>query len=248
MSKKLLILGVLIALFFAGSVGVSNQYYYANQKKSVEEYTKLAGEYVKNNPELLSKSIDALENKLNTEDVVANVDLLSVSIGEIEFRKGLRRVTGVGDSSDKAVFNTLVEEKLIISYAIKNNILPSKSEINTFIESERSMYQQDAKAKKFVDDFCTAANMTIEDYWRTYEFYNAFRILTLKKAFDHSIESGIKNGEIRTSKDGTNLEINREYEDYWAKVKKEMKDKTSITINKKYRERDFVLDNSKLYI
>lgn len=251
MSKKLLILGVLAALFVVGSIGTLNQDSYADQKKTAEEYIKLGGEFIKNNPELLSKSLDAVENKsVDYEDVVTNVDLLPISIGEIEFRKGLNQVAGFKDIDDNVVFNTLVEEKLIMSYAIKNNVLPAKNEIDDFIISERLAFEKTEEFQKFINNFCSAANISIEDYWNTYEYYNAFRILTFKKAYDHAIETGVKKGEVRDLKSDKyelNSEITSAYDEYWIKVKKEMKDKTLLKVNKQYLDRGFILDNSKLY-
>lgn len=251
MTKKLLIIGVLAALFIAGSIGISNQNYYADQKKSAEEYIKLGGEFIKNNPGLLSKSLDVVGNKLvNYEDVVSNVDLLPISIAEIEFRKGINQVAGFKDMDDKAIFNILVEEKLIMSYAIKNNVLPAKNEIDDFIKSERLAFEKTEEFQKFINNFCSAANMSIEDYWNTYEYYNAFRIVTFKKAYDHAIETGVKKGEIRDLKSDKyklDSEITSEYDKYWIKVKKEMKDKTLLKVNKQYLDRGFILDNSKLY-
>jgi len=248
MTKKSLIVCVLSVLFIAGFIGISNQYLYADQKKTVEEYVKLAGDYIKNNPELLSKSIDAVNNKVNYEDVITKVDLLPLSIGEFEFRKGLSKAAGVEDANDKSIFNTLVEEKLIISYAIKNNVLPSKSEIDSFVESEQLLYEKVDKNKKIINDFCVAANMSVEDYWKTYEYYNAYRIVTLNKAYDNAIETGVKKGEVKaleSSKNDLNLE---EHENYWNRIKKEMKNSISLNINKQYKNKDFILDNTKLYL
>lgn len=251
MSKKLLLLGILAAFFVVGSISLLNQDSYADQKKTAEEYIKLGGEFVRNNPELLSKSLDAVENKsVDYEDIVTNVDLLPISIGEIEFRKGLNQVAGFKDIDDNAIFNTLVEEKLIMSYAMKNNVFPTRNEIDNFIESERLAFENTDEFKKFVNNFCSSANMSLEDYWNKYEYYNAFRIVTFKKAYDHAIETGIKNGEVRdlkSDKYDLTSEITSEYEKYWIKMKKQMKDKTFLKVNKQYLDRGFVLDNSKLY-
>ncbi|KGP76178.1 hypothetical protein JT05_06300 [Desulfosporosinus sp. Tol-M] len=251
MIKKLLVVGALTTLLITVSIGISYQNYYADQKKSVEEYIKLGGEFIKNNPELLSKSLEVVENKLvNYEDVVSNVDLLPISIAEIEFRKGINQAAGFGDMDDKAIFNILVEEKLIMSYAIKNNVLPTKNEIDDFIKSERLVFEKTEEFQKFINNFCTAANMSMEDYWNTYEYYNAFRIVTFKKAYDYSIETGIKKGELRDLKSDKytlNSDITSEYDKYWIKIKKEMKNMTSLKVNKQYSNRGFILDNSKLY-
>ncbi|HVJ50662.1 hypothetical protein [Desulfitobacterium sp.] len=251
MRKKLLVAGVITGLCFVTFITSSYQYSYADQKKYVEDYTKIAGNYVKNNPELLSKSIGAIENKaINNDDVVTNVGSLPISISEIKFRQGLRQVTGIGDSSTKSIFNTLVEEKLIFNYAIKNNLLPTQNEINNFIELEKSVYSKEEKAKKAIDAFCLASGMSLDDYWNSYEYYNAFRAVTFKKAYDNAIEVGIKKGELKSLENGNpkNPEISKEHENYWMNIKKDMKNKTSLTINKQHLNNDFTLDNSKLYL
>jgi len=251
-TKKVLLVGVLLAFMVVGIFGVYNQNSYASDKKTVEEYINLIGEYIKNNPELLSKSLDALESKsFNKCEVVSTVDLLPITIGEIEFRKGLRNAFGSDNADDKSIYNTLVEEKIIISYAIRNNVLPSKSDIDDFVNSEKLTYEQDANYKQLVDNFCSAANMTIDEYWNTYEYYNAFRIVTFKNSFDKAVEIGVKKGLIKDF-DKTNKEldsqIKKEHNDYWKNVKKELKSKITVDVNANYKNRDFSLDNSKLYL
>lgn len=251
-TKKILIVGALIGVFVLGSIGVSNKFSYAEQVKRVEDYTKIAGEYIKKNPQLLSKSIDAVEQKsINNEEIVTHVELLPISIAEIEFRKGLRQIAGNKATDNKSLFNTLVEEKLIINYAIKNNVLPTRSEINNFIESQKLLYQQDNNFKKAIDAFCLEANMSLEDYWNTYEYYNSFRIVTFKKAADHAINIGINKGELKAlekASEKAKQEIIKEHGDYWKKIKKDMKDKITLKINKQYLDKDFTVDNSKSYL
>lgn len=252
MAKKVLVLGVVFAVVLAGMIGIYNKHSYANDKKTVEEYVKLTGEYIKNHPELLSNSLDVLDGKsFNENEVVTTVDLLPITIGEIEFRKGLRNIFESDKADDKSVFNTLVEEKIILSYAIRNNVLPSKNEIDEFINSEKSTYKQSAECKKLVDDFCFAANITIDEYWNTYEYYNAFRIVTFKNSFNKAVEIGINKGLIKDFDENNkqaDSQIYKEHVDYWNNIKKELKGSTAIKINENYNNRDFTLDVSKLYL
>lgn len=253
MVKKLFSLGVIAVLVFIGCFNILGKNTYAEQKKSVEEYTKLAGEYIKNNSKLLSTSIDALHKNVVYEDEVTKVDLLPISIDEINYRKGLRELTGIGDADYKSIFNTLVEEKLIISYAIRNNVLPKKNDIKNFIESEKNIYEQDEQVQKGINAFCTAANMSVEDYWNTFEYYNAFRVVTFKKAYDHAIESGINKGKLKVLDKYNNdpniiRDIIKEHEDYWKSIKKDMKDNIFLEINKQYEGKGFTLDKSKLFL
>ncbi|MBC2721203.1 hypothetical protein [Desulfosporosinus sp.] len=235
MTKKLLLIGV-IGLLILGCISTSSQYSYVSYKKTTAEYINLAKEFMQNNPEPLN----SVENKpVNYEDIVANIDLLPISIGEIEFRKGLSRIAGFKEVDDKTVFNTLVEEKIIISYAIKNNVFPAKRELNNFMESERSIQESNEEATKIINFVCSEMNISVEDYWTKYEPYNAFRLVTFKKAYDHAIKTGKENGEVNAS---------GEYQEYWNKLKKEIKENTSSKVNKEYRDRGFVLDKSKLYL
>jgi hypothetical protein len=251
-AKKFLALGIVFAVVLVGMFGIYNQYSYADDKKTVREYVKLTGEYIKNNPELLSKSLDVLDSKsFNESEVVTTVDLLPITIGEIEFRKGLRDTFGSDKADDKSIFNTLVEEKIILSYAIRNNVLPSKSEIDEFINSEKSTYEQDADCKELVDNFCSAANMTIDEYWKTYEYYNAFRLVALKNSFNKAVEIGVNKGLIKDFEENNkqlDSQIYKEHTDYWDNIKKELKGNITIKSKENYNNRNFTLDVSKLYL
>ena len=237
-------------MVITGLIGVLNQETYAEGTNNAEQSIRLAGQYIKNNPELLSASITALSSKIiDQTKVVASVDELPITVEEIQFRKGLREVAGAKNADDKSVFNALVEEKLILSYAINNNLLPTKSEIDSFIEDGKSLYNQDATYKKITDAFCSAANMSIDEYWNTYEYYNAFRIITFKKAQDNAIETGIEKGDL-SPLTANELKYQEEarYDDYWKKIKKELKEKSSVTINKQDADSQFNIDTSKLYL
>lgn len=249
--KKVLIAGFLVGVFITGSIAMSNtEYSYAKDTKRVEDYTKQAGEFIKQNPKLFSESIDALKTNFISEEEISKVDLLTISVAEIEFRKGLRQLAGIGATDNKSIYNTLVEEKLIINYAIKNNVLPTSSDIDQFIESEKALYQQDETFNKAIDSFILGAAMSLEAYWNTYEYYNAFRIVTFKKAADFAINTGIQKGELKAlEKDKpANPEILKEHGDYWKKIKKEMKDKVSVKVNEKFKNIEFDLDKTKLYL
>ncbi|NBJ16314.1 MAG: hypothetical protein FNP40_12295 [Dehalobacter sp. 4CP] len=253
MNKKLIIIGVLLAGILS-SFGFYNQQSYADETKSAQKLSQLAGEYVKNNPELISKSVVSIDSSnpskkviFDPEEIVATIDSLKITKGEIEFRKGLRIASGTGNADDKSVFNTLVEEKLIINYAIKNGVFPSEEKVNYFIQSEKAIYEQNVENKQMIDSFCSAANMTIDQYWDVYEYYNAFRIVTFKNAYDKAIELAVNNGDLPAlgNDNQANSEIIKKYKEYWDNLKKELKSITSIKVEQ--QDYNFVVDKSRLY-
>lgn len=114
----------LLAIFFVGifSIYTINTITYAQGQKTINGFFQPIGEFIKKNPELL---IDLTKNlnieEVESDEIVAWINALPITIGELEFRKGLNQNAGMRNQSYSEVFNVLAEEKLVIDYAIKNN-------------------------------------------------------------------------------------------------------------------------------
>ncbi len=119
----------MLALVFVTGLNIEK-----NQTRA--EQLEMVGPFIKNHPELLSASLKSIEdyNTISNDDWVAKVNNIPISIAEIKFRKGLKDAAGEQNSTYQSVFNILVEEKVVLDYAIKNNLIPSKNELNEFIE------------------------------------------------------------------------------------------------------------------
>lgn len=286
MNKKNLIICILTPLLIASAIIISNQSNYADQESSKVEYIDLekiqqdyaqeneietyysenleetmylVGEYLNNNRELLSKSLEALDNKtIPNEEIVTKVGTVPISIAEIEFRRGLNHLSGnESDASDEFVFNTLVEEKLLINYAIKNGVFPTKGEINQFVEEEKERLLNNEVFCRMTNILCSAANISMEEYFNTYDYYNLSRILIFTNAQEHVFKIATRKGELTNSLrelpdgrqviDSNVMENQQRYDDYWKQFKLKLKKGSSIKINKRYLDKNFVVDKSSLY-
>lgn len=212
-----------------------------------------AGKFIGDNSDFLSESIYLLRNlDKQVNNVVAVIDDVILSDSEYQFRKGFYEATGLKSSDDNTVFNTLVEEKMLLSYASKNNLLPSESEVTTFIEQEKIFYNEDAVTKRAIDTLCSAANISIDEYWNTYEYYNAYRCVAFKKIFDEVISQGVKENKVRVLKINDksiyNPEIVEEQYAYYNQFKKDLKAKVNIKVKEPYSSRSLTMDSSKLYL
>lgn len=253
MVKKIITLSVVSVLVIAGAIGFSNLNSYADEQKDVKKLAVLAGNYIDKHHHLLNKAVKAMDNQpLQINEIVADVDLLQISVGEVEFRKGIRQVEGSSSANDQSVINTLIEEKLVMSYAIRNGVFPSEKEVYEFINAEKTNYYQSEVYQKLIDEFCSAAGMSIDEYWDTYQYYNAFRMATFKNASDNAIQDGIKNGELKALDSNMtaeeNSQIYQKYVKYWNDIKLKLKKEKTITINKQLNNYDFNVDASKLYL
>ncbi|HBT47156.1 MAG TPA: hypothetical protein DEA73_04625 [Peptococcaceae bacterium] len=137
------------------------------------------------------------------------------------------------NQSYSEVFNVLVEEKLILDYAIKNKLLPTEDEVKRFIAEAQNQYASNDEYKTLVDNFCKASNISIEHYWNIYEWYNAFRLLTFSKSYANATKDIVFEAAKKQR---------------WNVLKIKLKSKARVKINEKFKELNLGLDKSKLYL
>jgi hypothetical protein len=215
-------------------------------KGQLDHVIDIVSNYIKENPKLLEDSINAINNyeKMPAE-TIATVNGLAISKSEFEFRKGLK--TSVGDKDDdNLVFNTLVEEKIILAFAIKNDIVPNNKQVQEFIDWERDIANADEEYKIAVERFCKQMGVT-EDYYDSYEKYNAFRIILLKSAYDFAIEKALKD-DVLILDDEDEIAKQTAKENYWMLEEKALKEVANVQISGKYSKLGLIVDKSKLYI
>jgi hypothetical protein len=225
----------LLALVFVTVFSIEKNQAGAEQMESLDEVFDRIGPYFKNHPELLSASLKAVEdfNSISDDDCVAKVNNVPISIAEIEFMKGLKDAFEERNSSYQSVFDMLVDEKVVFDYAMKNDLIPSKSEVDEFIAWEKDSYESDTEYQKDVNMFCEKAGMSLDEYWDTYERYNAFRLVLFKKAYDHAISQAISNKQLIID-NVDEVERIKLKEAYWNSFKKELKKQANIKISKNY--------------
>ncbi len=87
--------------------------------------------------------------------------------------------------------------------------------------------------QKLINMFCEKASMSLDEYWDTYEKYNAFRMILLKKSFDHAISQAISNKQLIID-NIDEIERAKLEKSYWNSFKKELKRQANIKINENY--------------
>ncbi|WP_366922878.1 hypothetical protein MFMK1_003357 [Metallumcola ferriviriculae] len=233
MTRKFIAILITVALMIIVGSGIHVQNTYALQKQkeqTIKEFFTPIGSFMKENKNYLSQSISSLRaDNLKVEEIIARVNAWPITMGELEFRRGLRDISGLGSSEYTDVFNVLVEEKIIIDYSLKNGILPSKEQIQELIEREKGWYQDsNGQYKETVDAILRASNMTLNEYWTTYEWYNAFRLLAFDNTYKFVIKNGQKQGKLPSGENGITEEMIKQYETYWNNHKKSLKAKAEV--------------------
>lgn len=225
---------------------INNNKIYAQGQKTLEEFFRPIGKFIQSNPDLLKDSIKTIKNAgITSDETVAWVNDIPITIGELEFRKGLNEA-GERHKSYSEVFNVLVEEKVVFDYAIKNKLLPTEEEVKRFIAEEQQQYSASEEYQKGVDLFSKAANMSLEDYWNTYEWYNAFRLLTFTKSFAHATKGF--DLDIAQDRPEKYQEKYKAKQSLWKNVKIKLKSEAKVKMNDKFEGLNLQLDRSKLYL
>lgn len=231
------LIGLLIIAFLAAGVMISRDMaLQAEDQKTIDEVFSFVGPFISAHPEYLSQSLQSLEGgSMTPDDVVAWVNEIPITIGELEQRKGLNEKAGIGEQGYQEVFNKLVQEKVILHYALQKKVLPSKDEVASFISQEQADYQNEGEFKQIVDSFCEYANMSLDDYWNTFEKYNAFRLLVFSNSYKHSILEAEKSGKIDFAENMDASEKQKIKEEYWKDIVSNLKANAEIKINEKFK-------------
>ncbi|MGB9680458.1 MAG: SurA N-terminal domain-containing protein [Minisyncoccia bacterium] len=176
---------------------------------------------------------DKLE--INKGEIIAEVNGIPIYKNEFELRKGLAVASGVqADNIDDYILQKLIREKVQEYLASKYNIKVSEGEINEYIDKEKKEFNEYPEAKKKLDELIAESGMTEDEYWNTYERYNAKRILLFNKLYDFIIKEGIKSGELKKAEQMT-ANLQNEYKKYFdSMVDKNIKT-AKISISSKYK-------------
>lgn len=76
--------------------------------------------------------------------------------------------------------------------------------------------------KEITDALLKSSGMTLDEYWTTYEWYNAFRLVTDKNCYELAIQQGKEKGEI--------TEDLKQADDFWKSLIKGYKEKAKVEI------------------
>lgn len=174
--------------------------------------------------------------QIDKGEVIAEVNGIPIYKNEFELRKGLTLASGVQtDNIDDYILQKLIKEKVEEYLANKYNIKVSQNEINAYIEKEMKEFNDYPEAKEKLDELIAASGMTEDEYWNTYEKYNAKRILLFNKLNNYIIEEGKKSGKLKKAEEMT-ADVQNEYKRYVDSIIDEYLKSAKISINNKYKD------------
>ncbi|MDP9750176.1 SurA N-terminal domain-containing protein [Thermoanaerobacter pentosaceus] len=229
-SRTLILVSLSIFLIFILSIGAFSFSAKNPQEKANElqfdNIMKKVSSFFKSNKDKL---------EINKGDVIAEVNGIPIYKNEFELRKGLALASGVqADNIDDYILQKLIKEKVQEYLASKYNIKVSEGEINEYIEKEKKEFNEYPEAKKKLDELIAASGMTEDEYWNTYERYNARRILLFNKLYNFIVEEGIKRGELKKAEQMTS-DVQNEYKIYFDSVVDKYIKTAKISISDKYK-------------
>ncbi|WP_029688896.1 SurA N-terminal domain-containing protein [Thermoanaerobacter sp. A7A] len=229
-SRTLILVSLSIFLIFILSIGAFSFSAKNPQEKANElqfdNIMKKVSSFFKSNKDKL---------EINKGDVIAEVNGIPIYKNEFELRKGLALASGLqADNIDDYVLQKLIKEKVQEYLASKYNIKVSDGEINEYIEKEKKEFNEYPEAKKKLDELIAASGMTEDEYWNTYERYNARRILLFNKLYNFIVEEGIKRGEVKKAEQMTS-DVQNEYKIYFDSVVDKYIKTAKISISDEYK-------------
>lgn len=208
---------------------------YAEERPTVENVIKTTGQFVRSHKDLLKKSVESLKNlEQPTDQIAAWIEGVPLTVGELEFRKGLNKSLNPSFESH-VVFNVLAEEKILLNEAIKRKVVPVSEEINEFLAKEKEEYKSNPNYRAAVDLLIKEWGLSEAEYWDDYEWYNAFRIIMIDKLYKAVIkeaeEAGLVPKSSGTSDADEMLEDQKAKESYWNHFKLELKRRANVQFN-----------------
>jgi hypothetical protein len=226
-SKKQIKLSFCMLLIF--TVVMATLPVFASETPANSDAHLKAGQFMKLNPDLRKSLPSFLDLKQAPKGKkICTVNDIPIFNDELQFRIGLRKSSGLGDSSEKAVTSTLIEEKLLQSYCVANGLLPSEKEMSDFITNEKRLYDTDSDYRYGVDGICNASGMSLDEYWSQYEYYNVYRLLVSKKAFNAVIDKA-RSSNLLQFNDTVLSQTDYSMEtQYWNQFKQELKSSAHI--------------------
>ena len=255
-------IGVLVITVFLVGLSIvltdkdneQNNVHYAEDHPTVDDVLKSSGEYVRNHKNLFDDATKSLKT-FNHPDhfVVAWIGEVPLTISELEFRKGLQASVNPAQGKLNAVFNELVEEKILINEAVHKGLLPTNAEIDEFLSIHKEKYKSDPEYRDGVNKLIQSWDISEDEYWQEYEWYNAFRIIVIEKVYKDMISGAKKAGklsEIRTTDNDSEVMKKQETaKSCWEQYKMELKKKANVKVNNDFaNQEEYKVDQDKWYL
>lgn len=151
-------------------------------------------------------------------DVLATYRGQNITHAMVQNQVAADALTATGlqaDKSEKAVFDRLLMGLVLVGEAEDKGLAATQEEIDAFMSMQKENYTQSPEVKKNIDDYCTGAQITIDEYWAKLE-QQAYRMLSrsnLRKQFEAEYCAEIGRTEDLNSQEYTD-EMQAAYDQY----------------------------------
>lgn len=123
--------------------------------------------------------IKANQKELRDNDIlIALVNLWPITLGELTFRTAQEEIISKADPDYEQMFNILVEEKLTLSMADLNNVLPSQTDLAQYLGERKQDFSNDEDFLDMLDQLISITGISEDDFWEIFEPYDVYRSLT----------------------------------------------------------------------
>jgi len=225
---------------------------YAEDRPTIDEVMKSTGDYVRSHKSLFAEATDSLKTLHHPGNLVAaRIGDVSLSISELEFRKGLSASVNPAKETRHAVFNELIEEKIILNEAVRKGLVPTAEEIEVFLDRELEESKTDPEYRENIDKLINSWDISENEYWQKYEWYNVFRIIAIDKVYKDVLSKAEEAGEFSRILNSDNASEVMKKQDarksYWERYRLQLKKKTEIKVNNEFAH-ELKVDRDEWYL
>lgn len=241
-----------LSIMIADQDNEQNNALYAEDQPTADDVMKSTGDYVRNNKSLFAEATASVKTVRHPDHLVAaQIGNVSLTISELEFRKGLAAASNPAKKTLHTVFNELIEEKIILNEAVQNELVPTTEEIEVFLARELEESKTNPEYRESIDKLIKSWDITEDEYWQKYEWYNAFRMITLDKVYKDVISKAEKTGEIPqiANNDSASEALKKQdaHNSYWNQYTMKLKKEADIKATNEFAN-ELNVDQDKWYL
>ncbi|MEG1501706.1 MAG: hypothetical protein RR396_07075, partial [Clostridiales bacterium] len=178
--KKYCLVAVIVLLMICFSVETYKAFY-GTEKSDLSPQERIAqwqkdlydscGLFMQTNPHLMDKQLADLADQSKKQDAVngkmiAQVNGWPISWDEFSYCVAINKIFALGSSDYDYVFNQITDQKVLLSYALDNNLIPNKKKVWRLIKSNMRKYDKSDEYKAQIDGLIAQTGISQFDYWQ----------------------------------------------------------------------------------
>ncbi|MDR2711519.1 MAG: hypothetical protein LBB91_00200 [Clostridiales bacterium] len=127
----------------------------------------------------------ANKKELRDNDIlIAVVNQWPITFGELTFRTAQEEIMTGSAPDYEQMFNVLIEEKLNLSMADENDILPSQTDLVLYMAERKQDLMSEPEFLDVLDQLIAMTGISEDDYWKIFESYDVYRSLTREALYE----------------------------------------------------------------